>query len=247
MAGQGWSIADVSRHFTISHSTARQWLQPERYAAWKARNSEYQRTHAARVNELAKLRRPLMTDKERNRRAALMRRRYREVPGVKSKLKELRDKYALTAQFCIALRMRHMVLGWSNRFACIHASLMQAITSCTREQFTKHFEGDGVFDHIVPLAAFDLTNPEHVIRANHPSNLRLVPAKVNNRKHAKHDCLDVMALQWSGNPDAIVQAQAFISRQLSNLARRQEAAGRDPAEVPQTVEMGENEFLGAIS
>lgn len=238
------TLSEVSRAFGISWNTARQWTQPGFYEAQKQRNSKWQRENAGRVGELAKARRLVMTDAQRDRAAAYMRRRYAEVPAVKAKLNELAAKYRLTAKDILGQKLRLAILGWSGRLAPMFGPLMFSVTGCTREQFTKHFDGEGVFDHIVPLAAFDLTNPEHIVRCNHPSNLRLVSAKVNNRKHAKHDCRDVMTLQWSGNPDAIVQAQAFISRQLSNLARRQEVAGRDPTEVPQTVEMGESVVLG---
>ena len=246
MIEQGRSIADVSRHFIISHSTARQWVQPERYEAWKKRNLQWQKDNALIVNERARQRRPLMTDTQRNRLAAYMRRRYRTNPAVKAKLNELAAKYRLTAQYSIGQKLRLGVLGWSSRLAQMFAPLMLSITGRTREEFTKDFMGEGVFDHIVPCAAFDLTNPEHVVRCNHPSNLRLVPAKVNNRKHAKHDCQDVMALQWSGNPDAIVQAQSFISRQLANLARRQAEAESNPDRPPAEPELSEDGFLGAV-
>lgn len=221
MVAEGLTVADVAGQFGISWSTAKQWVNPERYERHKAMASKWQRDNAARVNELARARRPLMTDERRAQAAAYARRRYREVPAVKAKLQELAAKYRLTAQYSLGVRLRAAVLGWSGRLAQLHAPMMAAITGLSREAFTKHFDGDGVFDHIIPLAAFDLTNADHVVRANHPSNLRIVTAQVNNQKHAKHDCQDVMALQWSGNPDALVQAASFISRQLANLARRQ--------------------------
>lgn len=246
MVAEGCALADVAREFGISWTTARMWTDPEYYREHTEKALRWQKDKAPRVNELAKLRRNVMTDEQRDKLAAYTRRRYANNPKVKATLKRLRDKYALTAQFCIGLRMRHMVLGYSGRFNPLFVSLMRAITGLTKDEFTKHFMGEGVFDHIVPLAAFDLTNPEHVVRANHPSNLRLVPAKVNHRKHAKWDKrLDLMTLQWSENPDAIVQAQAFVSRQLANVARRQAAAARDSQRMGKLAEIAESELLEA--
>lgn len=246
MVEQGARVCDVMRSFGISWTAARSWVEPDYYAQHVGRAAKWQRDNAARVNELARLRRPLMIEAQRDRAAAYNRRRYVENPAMKAKLNELATKYRLTAQYSLGQRIRIAVLGWSGRTAPIFRSMMQAITGCTREDFTRHFDGEGVFDHIVPLAAFDLTNPEQLVRANHPSNLRLVTAKVNNRKHAKHDCADVMSLQWSNNPDAIVQAQSFISRQLANLARRQAEAESNPERPLEEPELSEEGFLGAV-
>ncbi len=43
-------------------------------------------------------------------------------------------------------------------------------------------------DHIIPLAAFDLDNPEHVRLAHQPENLRWLPEKENL---SKNDSIDI--------------------------------------------------------
>ena len=42
-------------------------------------------------------------------------------------------------------------------------------------------------DHILPVSAFDLTNPEHIRLCWHPDNLRWLEAKENIIKNAKYD------------------------------------------------------------
>lgn len=242
MLASGERLSVVARAFGISYTTARQWCDPEYLVARKARAVDWMRAHPDRVAAIQRKRREMMTDEQRENKAAYQRQRYQTCPQVKATLKRLRDKYALTAQFSIGNRMRQMVLGWSDRLPVIHASLMLAVTGMSREGFTARYNTEGAFDHIIPLAAFDLTDPAHVVRANHPSNLRMVPAKVNNRKHAKHDCADVLALEWSGNPDALVQATSFISRQLANLARRQKIAGTEENDA-QGFDMGRSDSV----
>ena len=46
----------------------------------------------------------------------------------------------------------------------------------------KNYGSHWHIDHIIPVTAFDLENPEHVSRCFHFSNLRPLPARENLRK-----------------------------------------------------------------
>jgi hypothetical protein len=96
--------------------------------------------------------------------------------------------------------------------------MMEAITGMSREEYTNLFSASGESDHVVPLCAFDLTNPEHVVRAAYHTNVRIIPVRNNQIKgKAIPEGLDIMSLPWSKNPAAIDLAQAFIARQLARL------------------------------
>lgn len=88
---------------------------------------------------------------------------------------------------------------------------MVAVTGLTTEEFSRRFPRPGVIDHIVTMRAFDLTNPEHLIRCMHISNLRLLPQK---RTHLKSDEYhpDIMGLPC--NPQALELAVKFIKKPI---------------------------------
>jgi len=95
---------------------------------------------------------------------------------------------------------------------------MEAITGLTREQYTSLFQAEGESDHIIPLCAFDLTNPHHLVRAAHQSNLQILPVRSNQIKgRSIPPNLDIMSLRWSENQLALDLATTFISSQLAKL------------------------------
>jgi hypothetical protein len=100
------------------------------------------------------------------------------------------------------------------------AGMMATVSGTSREAFTRRLIGEGEIDHIVPLGAFDLTRPEHFVRAAHWTNVRLLSAQENQRKgHTIPEGLDVMSLPWVRTDTALSAAAMFISRQLALLDR----------------------------
>jgi transposase len=220
MDAQGMSRRAIGEVFGVTEGAIRCWLDPEQYAAKKARIAQWQRDNPDKLSAYQKERRKHFTREQLDRECAYQRRRYRDIPAVRERLRGLAAQYRRTAQGRLALKVRLMVLGYSNRFPLLFGPLMAAITGLTREQFAARLAGEGEIDHIVPVCAFDLTDPEHLVRCNHPSNIRLVSSQTNQRKGGKVPAgLDVMTLPWSGNPDALAQAESFISRQLARLDR----------------------------
>lgn len=91
---------------------------------------------------------------------------------------------------------------------------MDSVSGLSKTEFQKKFArvGDAVFDHVVPMDAFDFTKPEHVVRACFWKNLRVITRKENQDKGAVHDCADVMSLPWTETEAAMVAARRFITR-----------------------------------
>ena len=92
-------------------------------------------------------------------------------------------------------------------------NFMAAVSGLSKDEFQKKFhrpEGH-VFDHIIPVCAFNLLDPEHLVRCCYWQNIRIVPHEVNQEKGEKHSCADVMSLPWVGTPDALAAAKRFIS------------------------------------
>lgn len=221
----GGTRKQACEKFGVSEATLRYWLDPEQRRAHIESSALWCKNHPDKMAEYCRKYRDNMTDEQRSAYAERQRFRYATEPAFREKFRVLAQRYRLDAQYVIAMKLRQAVLGWSGRHPVLFGPMMRAITGMRQEEFTERFRGDGEFDHIVPLSAFDLTNPYHVVRANHPSNLQLLPPHLNQRKHdAIPAGLDILSLKWSRRPDAAVQAASFISRQLANLSRRVKSA-----------------------
>jgi hypothetical protein len=59
------------------------------------------------------------------------------------------------------------------------------------EHLGKQPDGDHHIDHILPLFAFDLTDPLHIYAAFHPSNHQWLLARENLSKNAKYNQKDL--------------------------------------------------------
>jgi hypothetical protein len=77
-------------------------------------------------------------------------------------------------------------------------SSTESLLGCTFEEFRNYIEAQFIrginwknygshwhLDHIIPVTAFDLGNPEHLKRCFHFSNLRPLPARENLSKGSK--------------------------------------------------------------
>lgn len=222
MIASGMSNLAASKVLGVSDITLACWLDDGMRQKHQEQAARWQNQNKERVNELAKKRRKLMTQEQRDKHAHYNRKRYQNNPKFREALKRYAMKARLNpdGQVRIREKIRRAVLGWSGRHCVVFGGFMKSVTGMSREEFSKKFSGDGTFDHIIPLRAFDLTNPEHVVRACHPSNIQLLPAKENTRKHAKcPEGLDVMALPWVGTEEALLQTKAFLARQFSRLEK----------------------------
>lgn len=221
MRATGLTRQAIADELGISEATCRQWTDPARYETRKRQAIAWTKANACKVNQRMAERRKLFTQEQRDTQAARQRARYASDPRVRARLRKLAAKYRQTAQGRLGSKARLMVLAFADRMSAMFTPLMQAITGLTREQFTERFSEQGHFDHITPVCAFDLTNPEHLVRCNFVTNLRIVSPRTNGLKGSKGRDIDVMTLPWSQNPDALIQAQAFISRQLAYLDKQE--------------------------
>lgn len=220
MYSEGKTHREIAQHFGISQTTVRQWIDPEYFREHKDRIIRWQKEHKDLVNAYSKERRKGFTQEQRDRHAAKQRQRYINDPKWRENLRRLAIKHRRTEQGYLAGKVRRMTIGHSDRHCPTHQKAMTAITGLTREEFAKRFGGDGHFDHIIPIKAFDLTDPFHLVRCLHPSNLRIVSPRENMLKGPKYDqSIDILSLPWVGTEDAIVQAETFISSQLLRLER----------------------------
>jgi 5-methylcytosine-specific restriction endonuclease McrA len=65
---------------------------------------------------------------------------------------------------------------------CSYAEARQWIETKFKRGMGWHNTGRWEIDHIIPIAAFDLENPTHILRVNHYSNLQPLWRKENRDK-----------------------------------------------------------------
>lgn len=89
---------------------------------------------------------------------------------------------------------------------------VRSATGLTNEGLKGFFrEQDGFsIDHIIPLCAFDITDPIQLLKANHISNLRYVPLSENCTKGQAIPEFNIETLPWNNTPEAIARATLFI-------------------------------------
>ena len=95
---------------------------------------------------------------------------------------------------------------------------MELVSGLTRKGFQEMFpKKTGLtFDHKIPFKAFDLTNPSHVVRCCHWSNLRQISLSENASKNGSFEALNVMDLPWIGMEVALEAAAEFIKKKPHN-------------------------------
>jgi transposase len=222
MYAQGQSHKSISEHFGISQSTVRLWIDDEyrqqRLDAAIQRQRNFTPEQRAKMNAYQAQRLRNRSREEKDKACERQRRRYIRDDRYKETLRRLMHKHQRTAQGRLSFKLRLAHLGHTNRFPSVYRPMMEAITGLTREQYTALFQSDGQSDHIIPLCAFDLTNPHHLVRAAHQSNLQILPVRSNQIKGKSiPPNLDIMSMRWSNNQLALDLAITFISSQLAKL------------------------------
>lgn len=220
LKSEGYSNQFIADQIGVVECTIRNWLDPEKYEEHKQRAMRWQVQNLDLCYFRIKEKRKLMTQEDRDRQCAKQRQRYASNPNFRSAMRRLSGRYRNTAQGYLSSKIRSATLGWSDRYPAIHKNLMNAVVGMSRDEFTKKLEGNGWIDHVVPLCAFDLSNPQHLVRCMYHSNIRLTSARENMLKGPKiPEGLDIMSLPWVGTEDAIVQATTFISSKLKKIRR----------------------------
>lgn len=134
----------------------------------------------------------------------------------RQKQRERKSKqYHGSRQRQLYLRIRVSLCQYAGGNTSGNKGFMRAITGLTIEQFREKFKRvDGMtFDHVVPCSAFDLTKPEHVVRACYWENIKLLPKSENERKSDSVPVgLDIMSLPWVGTNEALLAAWRFITK-----------------------------------
>ena len=161
--------------------------RPEIKKKAKDRVREYRRTHP----EWKERHRILELTRHRDRRARYWK-EYGKRPEVRARIREKENlRRQIDAEFAIADRLRK-----SLRHAMTHYSKTGKIKSSKKyginwgevikslkpfPEDLRNFE----IDHIIPLHAFNLENPEDIKRAFSPSNLQWLTREENRRKSGK--------------------------------------------------------------
>jgi hypothetical protein len=79
-------------------------------------------------------------------------------------------------------RMGRRSLTTNEMLGCSYADARAWIESKFKRGMDWHNAGDWEIDHVIPIAAFDLSNDAHVRRVNHYSNLQPLWREENRRK-----------------------------------------------------------------
>lgn len=219
MRAEGKSLNEIGRCLGRDGTTISCWLNPEKYARHKANALRWQAEHKEHVNVRQRERNRNLSDEGRARRAAYARRQYATKPEVQERLAMHAAKRLRTGQGYLELKVRQITLGHADRFAPTFTGLMEVATGMTQEQFSAHLSGDGTVDHIVPIVAFHLIDPAHLLRCLHPSNVRVISREENQRKGDSGRDVDIEALPWINTPDSMARAEIFILRCLNRCGR----------------------------
>lgn len=189
-------IREQQREYRAAHKDAINAKQRERRKAnldeYRAKDRSRRTSAEERAKAVAKTKAWVCANKSRS---LAWRREYRA-----KKIKEdaiYRARVALRRRFYMALR-NQVYDGWN-----IRAGEAVRLLGCTMSEFVTHIESlwsDGMtwdnwsrngwhIDHIVPLSAFELSDPEQLQAACHYTNLRPLWAVENLRKGATVDVL----------------------------------------------------------
>ena len=222
MIAAGSSRSEVAARFGISLSSVIHWTDPVADARHRAGVIAWCRRNPDRAAENTRAWRYSMAPEARARQNAAQRVRYASNPKYREQVFAGAERYRHSIQGAIASCLRICTLGHAQKGSRVHESLMNSMTGMNSDEFAESLRGPdtGQIDHIVPLCLFDLSQPEQLLRAVHPSNVQLLSREDNRAKGRLSMTADVMALPWVNTPDAIAAALAFISRRLGTLKRR---------------------------
>lgn len=208
----GLSRRVIAERFGISQTTVRQWIDPAYYKAQIEATLLRQKLNQPKQPRWCDL-----TQEQRDRRNEWQRKYYASKPEFRAKMAAFGALYRSRPQGAVAARVRHATLGYAGRACATYLPFMRAVTGLTQQEFTIRFQGEGTFDHITPLIAFDLCDPHQLVRACHIGNLQLISKIDNCSKGDAGRDIDVMTLPWIGTDEALVQADTMISRILRRL------------------------------
>jgi len=102
-----------------------------------------------------------------------------------------------TPQFKVKHMMRNILSRIARKVSFRKTQRTHEYLGCTIDHARRHIEkqfrkgmswdnhGEWELDHIIPLAKWDLTNPQHIKRANHYSNLQPLWKQENRAKGAR--------------------------------------------------------------
>ena len=169
---------------------------PEGRAKVAEARRHWRRTPEGRAKQAEAHRRWRQTPEGRAKATEVARRYRQTLEGKTKKAEYMRRRHRTDPQFRLANllrgRLRHALKGISK------SSRTLDLLGCTLEHFTHHLEsrfqpgmswlnqGEWHIDHIKPLKAFDLSDPEQQRQACHWSNLQPLWAADNIRKGAKY-------------------------------------------------------------
>lgn len=219
---QGKTLMEIGFEFGVGESTVRLWLMsPEEYAKKKSEAVAWQRENKSLVNQRQREKVVNRSREQKDKVNTYARLRYAMSPKMRDLMRAASKRNRRTAQGAIAQRIRIANLSYADRMAPCHMAFMEAVTGLSKKNYTRRFgyEPGTEFDHIVPICAFDLTNPEHVVRCCYWKNLRVVPVKENQYKSDNGREIDVITLPWVGTKEALAAANLFITKVLKKLDR----------------------------
>lgn len=214
MEQAGDSRRVIAEKFGISQTTVRQWIDPAYYRAQVAATLLRQKTNPPKQKRWCDL-----TQEQRDIRNAWQRKHYASSPEFRARMNQYGALYRSRPQGAMASRVRRATLGYAGRCSPIWLPFMRSVTGLTQQQFTIRFQGEGDFDHIIPLIAFDLCDPQQLVRACYIGNIHLIPRAINQSKGDTGRDYDVMSLPWIETDLALMLADTMISRVLVKLNR----------------------------
>lgn len=156
------------------------WLTPEEYTIKLREQREYQRKYRS----------------DNRQKCADLQRRWRE-KNPQHASKYIKRRYAEDPEFALAYKVRARVYQAVKRGGASKSGRTEELVGCSFDFLRQHIErqfrggmswdnpGSFHIDHVVPLAAFDLSDPMQLKVACNWQNLRPIPPKKNMSKGSK--------------------------------------------------------------
>ena len=208
---EGKTTTEIADALGVSWRTAKNMSDPVAYADHKRRAMEWQSANPDKAKLI--IRKYRRRDDVRERRNSALRERYANDPEYRAQRDAWTLKRAQDLQPRIAQAIRSMTWAIFGGETVPWIALASAGIGKELKAFAVESGAGNSTDHIVPLCLFDLTNPVHLLKAIHWSNVRRIPLTDNmNRSDAMPDGITIDALPYVNSDEAIAQAKAMISR-----------------------------------